>query len=147
MYPFNVIFKFFSILGWKIWKSNCFLDINISNHLKRAQGGPRGGPLVVPPVLDKNLANHMQSNRNDLIGISMCGTMKSWVFNRYYEIEFRNLTEKKKSKLSFLKKSNMIDIRTSIVISPRPWIEVLFQSCATISRSLTLKFSFTRFQA
>ena len=43
----------------------------------RAQGGPRGGPLVVPPVLGKNLANHMQSNRNDLIGISMCGTMKS----------------------------------------------------------------------
>ena len=61
------------------------------------------------------------------------------------KIEFRNLTEKKNQNF-LLKKSNMIDIRTSIVISPRPWTEVLFQSCATICRSLTLKFSFTRFQ-
>ena len=46
-------------------------------YLTRAQGGPRGGPLVVPPVLDKNLVNHMQSNRNDLIDIFMRGTMLS----------------------------------------------------------------------
>ena len=47
------------------------------HHDLRAQGGPRGGPLVVPPVLDKNLVNHMQSNRNDLIDIFMRGTMLS----------------------------------------------------------------------
>ena len=68
---FSASLKFYRVNLLLIKKSYC------NGFIQRAQGGPRGGPLVVPPVLDKNLANHMQSNRNDLIGISMCGTMKS----------------------------------------------------------------------
>ena len=46
-------------------------------HLLRAQGGPRGGPLVVPPILDTTLINLMQSSRNDLTDIFMRDTVNS----------------------------------------------------------------------
>ena len=50
------------------------------SHKTRAQGGPRGGPLVVPPILGKILVNHMQSGTNDLIDIFTRGTMKPRLF-------------------------------------------------------------------
>ena len=50
---------------------------NMEHYCLRAQGGPRGGPLVVPPILGEILVNHMQSGTNDLIDIFTRGTMKA----------------------------------------------------------------------
>ena len=42
----------------------CRLGLIFEHHKERAQGGPRGGPLAVPPLLGKTFANQMQSTRH-----------------------------------------------------------------------------------
>ena len=122
-----------------------FKIIVFDNITHEPKGGPRGGPLVVPPILDTTLINLMQSSRNDLPDIFMRDTVNSdfklgLIVILKKATSFEILIEKSKT-FSKNWKSNMTDIRTNIVTSSRPSILVLFQSCATISRSVfTLKF-------